>query len=181
MTRLWRPTQALTLDDDFVRRRAARRAAQRPASLAEGLRDGASNLRASVEDGASGLASPVRDLRDGGSVGRALVGAAQGVVSAAIKLASLALGLGVARARVRARTLGAQAGVRRPRHGRDDVLHQCLRRRLGPRSAFGLGAAAREAAPRARIGRRAAAVRPIGPGRAGVAPAGEGAPFWPCQ
>jgi len=79
---------ALTLDDDFVRRRAARRAAQRPASLAEGLRDGASNLRASVEDGASGLASPVRDLRDGGSVGRALVGAAQGVVSAALKPAS---------------------------------------------------------------------------------------------
>jgi len=79
---------ALTLDDDFVRRRAARRAAQRPASLAEGLRDGASNLRASVQDGASGLASPVRGLRDGGSVGRALVGAAQGVVSAALKPAS---------------------------------------------------------------------------------------------
>lgn len=84
---------ALSMDDAFMRRRAARMAAQRPHSLAEGLRDGARNLGFSVAEGASGLlTSPLSGARRDGVKG-ALVGVAQGVVGVALKPAAGVLDL----------------------------------------------------------------------------------------
>lgn len=81
------------MDDAFVRRRAARMAAQRPKSLAEGLRDGARNLGFSVAEGASGLlTSPLDGARRDGVKG-AIVGVAQGVVGVALKPATGVLDL----------------------------------------------------------------------------------------
>ena len=45
---------ALSMDDDYMRRRAARVAAQRPQTIGEGLLGGARNLGHSVAEGAPG-------------------------------------------------------------------------------------------------------------------------------
>lgn len=79
---------ALSMDDAFVRRRAARMAAQRPKSIAQGLRHGARNLGEAVAEGAAGLiTSPLDGARRDGVKG-AIVGVAQGVVGVALKPAT---------------------------------------------------------------------------------------------
>jgi len=84
---------ALSMDDSFVRRRAARMAAQRPRSLAQGLRDGARNLGEAVAEGAAGLiTSPLDGARRDGVKG-AIVGVAQGVMGVALKPATGVLDL----------------------------------------------------------------------------------------
>ena len=84
---------ALSMDDDYMRRRAARVAAARPQTVAEGLLGGARNLGHSVVEGASGLImSPLSGARRDGVKG-ALVGVAQGVVGVALKPAAGVLDL----------------------------------------------------------------------------------------
>ena len=69
---------ALSMDDDYMRRRAARVAHdQRPQSIGEGLLGAGRNLGHSVAEGASGLIlSPLSGARRDGVKG-ALVGVAQ--------------------------------------------------------------------------------------------------------
>ena len=76
---------AISMDDDYIRRRAARMAAHRPQTIREGLMGGARNLGHSVAEGASGLiTSPISGARRDGVKG-ALVGVASGIVGVAVK------------------------------------------------------------------------------------------------
>ena len=102
---------ALSMDEEFIRRRAQRMAgSQRPRTISENLLDGARNLGLSVAEGASGLVvAPVVGARRDGVKG-ALVGVAQGVVGVAVKPAAGVLDLAARSAQVLERATARDAG-----------------------------------------------------------------------
>ena len=104
---------ALSMDEEFIRRRAQRMAgSQRPQTISENLLDGARNLGLSVAEGASGLVvAPVVGARRDGVKG-ALVGVAQGVVGVAVKPAAGVLDLAARSAQRRSASVVCVAPTR---------------------------------------------------------------------
>ena len=102
---------ALSLDDDYMRRRAARLAAPRPQTIGAGLRDGARTLGISMAAGASGLfSSPIEGARRDGVKG-ALVGVAQGAVGVVIKPAAGVLDVATMSAEWMRTSMAAEPGA----------------------------------------------------------------------